>query len=255
MSKSEHPWMKFYSADWRSDAALRSVTFGARGLWIDLLSLMHEATPYGHLLISGRPPSIETISAVLGGRPKEVGNLFKELEDACVFSRTEDGTVYSRRMVRDKARAERDRENGKGGGNPQLLNEVKGGVNPPDKGEDKAQIPEARSQRLESEKNKTLGADAPEFEAFFKAYPRRGPHPNPRKPALLKFNAAVKRGADPQKIIAAAKAFEVSSRGTDPKFIPQAVTWLSQARWADTVEKAPQTFTATYVDNGPTVTL
>jgi hypothetical protein len=114
---------------------------------------------------------------------------------------------------------------------------------------------ETEAYREETEKRKTLGADAPEFDAFFKAYPRRGPHPNPKKPALLKFNAAVKRGVDPQTIITAAKAFAASSRGTDPKFIPQAVTWLSQERWADVVEKPPQTFTATYVDNGPTVTL
>ena len=46
-------------------------------------------------------------------------------------------------MVRDKAKAEKDRANGKGGGNPKL----KGGVNP----KDKAQIPEARDQSQERE--------------------------------------------------------------------------------------------------------
>ncbi len=45
-------------------------------------------------------------------------------------------------MVRDKAKAERDRNNGKGGGNPKLKGSDKEGVNP----QDKAQIPEARDQ-------------------------------------------------------------------------------------------------------------
>jgi hypothetical protein len=77
--------------------------------------------------------------------------------------------------------------------------------------------PEKRRDRAEKEK-KILGASAPEFALFWLAYPSRGSHPNPKKPALLKFNAAVTRGVDPQKIIAGAKALAISSRGTDQKF-------------------------------------
>ena len=51
--------------------------------------------------------------------------------------------IYSRRMVRDKAKADRDRENGKGGGNPKLIAADNAGVNPPDK----AQILEARNKK------------------------------------------------------------------------------------------------------------
>ena len=35
---SINPWMKFYPSDWRSDAALRTVSSAARGLWMDMLS-------------------------------------------------------------------------------------------------------------------------------------------------------------------------------------------------------------------------
>ncbi|MBO1019339.1 hypothetical protein IPV08_05090 [Methylobacterium sp. SD274] len=59
-----------------------------------------------------------------------------------IYSVTADGTIYSRRMVRDNTKALKDKENGKRGGNPGLNQ----GVNPPDKGEDKAQNPESRSQ-------------------------------------------------------------------------------------------------------------
>jgi hypothetical protein len=72
--------------------------------------------------------------------------LLLELEGIGVFARDIDGTIYSRRMRRDHAKAIKDKANGKGGGNPRLKN----GVNPPDKGEDKAQKPEARVDRIGS---------------------------------------------------------------------------------------------------------
>jgi hypothetical protein len=61
-----------------------------------------------------------------------------ELAEAGVFSLDDDGTIFSRRMRKDIAKAETDKANGKKGGNPA----VKGGVNPLVNGEDKAQKPE-----------------------------------------------------------------------------------------------------------------
>lgn len=71
------------------------------------------------------------------------------------------------------------------------------------------------------------------FEDFWKVYPRRD-GPNPRKPAKLSFDRAVKAGADPQMIIAAAKQFAITeSKNIGSRFMPQAVTWLNQERWKD----------------------
>ena len=39
------PWIKFYPRDWRGDQALRVVSLAARGLWIEMLSIMHEGQP------------------------------------------------------------------------------------------------------------------------------------------------------------------------------------------------------------------
>jgi len=49
------PWMKFYPRDWRGDQALRAVSIAARGLWMECLCIMHEAKPYGHLVLNGQP--------------------------------------------------------------------------------------------------------------------------------------------------------------------------------------------------------
>ena len=72
------------------------------------------------------------------------------------------------------------------------------------------------------------------FETFWGIYPHRGEHPDPKKPARLKFVAAVKRGVDPAAIIAGAERFRayVERQSTEPKFRPQAQTWLNQDRWA-----------------------
>jgi hypothetical protein len=142
------PWIKWYPTDWRADPRLRMCSLAARGLWIDLLGYMHEGEPYGYLTINDLPPSIEDVAALVGRPLGEVRRAMAELKARQVFSSDAlQGTLYSRRMVRDNEKADRDRRNGKGGGNPKLKGEVKEGVNPLDK----AQKPEARDQKPEEE--------------------------------------------------------------------------------------------------------
>lgn len=141
---SKRPWLKWYPSDWRSEPSLRMCSRGARSLWVDLIGLMHDAEPYGHLLINGKAPTNKQLAAILGDSEKELKNLLVELENAGVFSKTEAGVITSRRMVRDEEKAQQDANNGKRGGNPW----VKGGVNPSDNGGDKAQMPDARRHDL-----------------------------------------------------------------------------------------------------------
>jgi hypothetical protein len=158
------PWIKWYPADWRADPRLRICSYAARGLWADMISLMHEAEPYGHLLIAGMAPTPKQLASVLGGSEREVKALLMELQQAGVFSLNDDDVIYSRRMVRDKAKADVDKSNGGKGGNPRLKGthnaEDNGGVNP----EDKAQRLEARRDSPERKKDseaKASGANAP----------------------------------------------------------------------------------------------
>ncbi|MCK1274136.1 hypothetical protein IVB46_02630 [Bradyrhizobium sp. 61] len=136
--------MKFYPSDWRSEPTLRLCSIAARGLWAEMMCVMHDAEPYGSLLVNGRRIDKKQLAGLAAITEKDCTTLLMELEGNGVFSRDDDGTIYSRRMRRDHAKAIKDKENGKGGGNPGLKGKVKGGVNPPDKGEDKAQKPEAR---------------------------------------------------------------------------------------------------------------
>ena len=137
------PWMKFYPADWQADLQLRSCSIAARGLWMELICIMQKAEPAGFLLVSGKIPSNQLLSVLCGLPEKDVAKLMAELERARVFSRSDYGVIYSRRMLRDIEKREKDRLNGSLGGNPSL----KAGVNPPDNGGDKAHMPEARVQK------------------------------------------------------------------------------------------------------------
>ena len=69
------------------------------------------------------------------------------------------------------------------------------------------------------------------FAAFWRAYPHRGLHSDPQKPARAAFARALRDGVDPALVAAAAARYAAAMRGTDPQHVAQAVTWLTQARW------------------------
>jgi hypothetical protein len=104
------PWFKFYPQDWRGDAKLRSCSIGARGLWAEMLCIMHEATPYGYLLLGTVPVSNRQLASLAGITQKEALTFLAELGSAGVFSRDEKGTIYSRRMVRDHEKSQKGRD-------------------------------------------------------------------------------------------------------------------------------------------------
>jgi hypothetical protein len=104
------PWMKFYPRDWRGDQALRAVSLAARGLWIECLCIMHEAKPYGHLVLNGNPVDDDTLARMTGVPVDEVSALMAELRQAGVLSMTGKGVVFSRRMTKDHARAQKGRK-------------------------------------------------------------------------------------------------------------------------------------------------
>jgi len=111
MSKRSDPWFKFYPSDWRSEPSLRAVSMAARALWIEMLCLMHEAEPRGHLLLNGRPMTDAQLAALAGVPVTTAQELLGELETAGTFSRTRAGVIYSRRMRADTATSAKQRAN------------------------------------------------------------------------------------------------------------------------------------------------
>lgn len=248
MVEKRQPWMRFYTADWRGDAELRAVGYAARGLWIDMLSLMHEATPYGHLVLNGKPLDAARLAARLGGNAKEVEQLLQRLEAEAVFSRTADGAIYSRRMVNDAEKAERDRVNGKGGGNPALTKPAKekatdnggdtGGVNPQDNPSDNQDdnaharaagarpLPESREQKEDRSLRSLPQNVAGDFDDWWETYPRKVGKDAARKA----YAAALRRNVTPAVLC---QALAMQRWPADPQFIPHPATWLNGGRWQD----------------------
>ncbi|WP_084294791.1 HNH endonuclease [Asaia prunellae] len=113
-------WTKWWWQDWQRDPALRMCSPAARGIWMDLLAIMFDAEPCGHLLVNGRRPTERQLAAVCGASVDELTSCLSELEEAGAFSRSEDGTIFNRRMVRDKAISDEASANGTEGGNPLL---------------------------------------------------------------------------------------------------------------------------------------
>ena len=99
----KRPAFQFYPKDWRDETSLRLCSMAARGLWIDLMCLMHASENYGHLEAAGEPMTAEQIARLVGESPKDVRGWLAELTRHNVCSIDQRGVMYSRRMVRDEA--------------------------------------------------------------------------------------------------------------------------------------------------------
>lgn len=78
-------------------------------------------------------------------------------------------------------------------------------------------------------KPKSPAAPTPEFEAFWKAYPRKVA----KGAAIKAWNKALKDGADPQTIIGAAAFYALERKMQDPTYTKHPATWLNAACWQD----------------------
>ncbi len=123
----KRPSFQFYPGDWMRDSALRSCSVGARGLWMDMLCLMHEGTPYGYLKVNLKVILPPNLARIVGSTLPETEGWLSELEDAGVFSRDQDGAIFSRRMIRDESIRQSRACGGKLGGNPALKDNHKVG--------------------------------------------------------------------------------------------------------------------------------
>lgn len=118
---TKNPFLKFYPSDWRSDPALKLCSLSARGLWVEMLCIMHEAEPYGHLKVRGVPLDASALAALTGAAEESVRACLHELEDRGVLSRNREGVVFSRRMIRDAEKRARAYAAGVKGGDPDLV--------------------------------------------------------------------------------------------------------------------------------------
>ena len=223
----KRPAFQFYPADWRKDPALSTCSLAARGLWIELMCVAHEAEVYGALSINGKPMSLQQIARSVGESPTVVGKLLTELESSNVFSRDEQGCIFSRRMIKDEHIREVRANAGSLGGNPILLKQM-----------DKQKVKQTLKQILtpsSSSSSSELTPVAPDsrFERFWDEYPRH----TARKKAFEAWEK-LKLLPDDPRLEAMQHGLSAAKQSRDwlkdeGQFVPHAATWLNQSRWTD----------------------
>lgn len=233
----KRPAFQFYPADWRKDPALSACSLAARGLWIELMCVAHESENYGHLSINNKAMTPAQVARMVGESPAMVAKLLKELEDAGVFSRNEEGCIYSRRMVKDEHLRNVRADAGRLGGNPNLLKQK---VN--QNGEQNLTPSSSSSSSSSNTTPKApKGADVPDgFAEFWKTWP-----PSERKQSKGKcLDAWRKAGAEQisENVLAHVERMRASEGWTKQggQFVPAPLVYLAQRRWegADDGENA-----------------
>ena len=239
------PSFQFYPADWLRDPGLRSCSIGARGLWIDMLSFMHEAEPYGHLRLNSRDIPLESLARMTGVPLKEFRPYLNELEATGVFSRTETGTIFSRRMVRDEElRIKRGTFGHLSLQNhavPQRKDRAKDTIKdtlPPSIGQSIGGSPSSSSSSSDSEKKEIHVPPAVEFEKFWGLYPMRNGKRLGKLEALRKWNRLSVQ--DRQEVLIAVLHYAHSKTVSDGIGIKDPHRWLGNGKkdkpWEEWIE-------------------
>lgn len=116
------PALQFYPGDWRKDPGVQSLNYFDRGVWFEILCLMHESSERGKLLLNGQPMPDDALATILGLDKQILTTTLNTLLTYGVASRDEEtGALINRRMVKDEDLRQKRTEAGKLGGNPVLV--------------------------------------------------------------------------------------------------------------------------------------
>jgi hypothetical protein len=223
------PYVKWHGRDWLGDPLLRMVGHEARGVWIDLLCVMMQSEPYGHLSVGGKPMSNEQMARMIGVDMPTFIPLLMDIEGAGISSRTADGVLYSRRLVRDYDQFMRFSKAGKkGGGNPALRKSAP--LASLSEEEARSQKPEAKGSIKGGYKPTYKAGLNGDFAAFWQAYPRKRKRKDAEKAWITT--------KDKPALEAILAAIESQKRSPDwtkdgGQFIPYPASWIRGGCWDD----------------------
>lgn len=274
MKSTKRPAYQWYPGDAQRDTALRSCCLEARGLWREMLDLMHDGEPYGFLTAGGVPIGDKQLAGMVGITTRRCTTLLVELETRSVFSRTEEGVIYSRRMVRD----EHIRSVRAAGGPKSLENEnvprpkdgnkdgSKDTFTPSSGGSPAVAVAVASAEPpttkpLHTRKQRD---EDPAFSAAWAALPKRSGS-NPRGLAVRAWSARVAEGVKPEDLLAGANryaAYCIARGMVGTEYVMQAASFFGpekrgweqqwQAPPPRTGKAPPQRYDYTPTDGDPT---
>lgn len=210
-------WFRFYD-DTINDPKVLKLSDKSYRIWVGLLCAASKN--------DGVLPPFEDLAILLRIKPEKLQPELEKLIEAKLLDHTDAGIIphnWNKRQYKSDVSTERVQRFRK--------RERNVSETPPDT--------ENRIQRTERKKDSravakaTRTPDSQEFEEFWKAYPKRE-GPNPKAEARKVFEALMKRGADPQAIIAAVRRYAIAEKSNiGTRFIPHASTWLRGQRFED----------------------
>ncbi len=109
------PAFQFYPGDWRKDPGIQAMDFEERGVWFELLCIMHESEDRGRLVMNSLPIPIRRLAKLLGISAKKTEKFFKVFTELGVCSVDENGAFFNRRMVREEGKRQAKSRAGKAG--------------------------------------------------------------------------------------------------------------------------------------------
>lgn len=119
---------------------------------MDMLCVMAGADKKGYLMVGGKALSEKEIAKISRISEKKCKKILLELKTNRVFSISNDGIIYCRRMVRDSEISRKSAEYGKRGGNPNLTKGLTPPLNPKNETGVKHQEAEAEAEAIEEKK-------------------------------------------------------------------------------------------------------
>ena len=235
MGTSKLPAIQFYPGDWRKDVGVQSLSFHDRGVWFEMLMLMHESEQRGLLILNSQPMNDDAVARLLGLNKQTLVKTLDRLLSSGVASRDEQtGALMCRRMVRDEhVRCVRT-EAGKQGGNPNLVKQKT-----PDApilvNHTANQIPTPSSSSSLStttpkQKLRTLPQNA--LERVYAAYPRKVGKGAAIK-AIKKTLLRIAPDRDVGWLEARVLRFAAQCEFSDAQYVPHPATWFNQERYDD----------------------
>lgn len=97
------PAIQFYPGDWRKDVGVQSLGYHDRGVWFEMLLLMHDSEVRGKLMLGGKAMTDEILASVLRIRIEVLTETIKTLIDRGITERDKrTGALVNRRMLRDE---------------------------------------------------------------------------------------------------------------------------------------------------------
>lgn len=93
--------LEFDPRAWWKDTI--NLSEGARGIWINMLCMMHNAHPRGYLInAKGEPLTTDDLARLMKVHQPDMFRYLSEMKAKGTFSIDESGRIYCRRMIRER---------------------------------------------------------------------------------------------------------------------------------------------------------